>query len=242
MILGLGSGHRDQISTLHSVPFQKPLQRMREYVQAINQILTKEIATFQGEFVNVNNLKLGVRPFKERIPIFVACVGHGMAKVAGEVADGAIMTLVSPKRAAELRKSIQTGARKTGRDPTQLKIACYLPTFLGDDKESAVESAKKVVASYAASPFYRRLFREMGYEKETRNIEDAYAQSRASEAATHVTEHMARDITLIGSEQDCRRRIDEYRSAGVDIPILQPLYAIGGLQENVLPSLEIAIQ
>jgi alkanesulfonate monooxygenase SsuD/methylene tetrahydromethanopterin reductase-like flavin-dependent oxidoreductase (luciferase family) len=242
VILGLGSGHRDQIRNFHSVPFERPLQRMREYVQAIKSVLTNEVANFQGEFVKISGLRLGVRPSGESIPILVASVGRRMAEIAGEVADGAILTLVSPARARELRDSMEAGAKSAGRDPRQLKIACYLPTFLGDNRPSAVQSAKKVVGSYAASPFYRRLFVEMGYPKEARAIANSYAESKLSEVPNHVTEEMAEAITVIGTAEDCRRRIEEYRHAGVNIPILQPLHTGGTIERNVLPALHLARQ
>jgi len=240
LVLGLGSGHRDQISTLHSVPFVKPLQRMREYVKAINHVLTEEVANFSGEFVKITNLKLGVRPFKDRIPVFVASVGHGMARVAGEVADGAFLVLVSPERVTELRRSIDLGAKAAGRETGRVKVACYLPTFLENEAKSGLESARKVVASYGASPFYRRLFREMGYVKEAQGLEACYAQSRASEAAAQVTDQLTHAVTIVGDAQNCRARIEEYRRAGVDLPIVQPFYTGGDLQENLLPSLRLA--
>jgi len=57
-------------------------------------------------------------------------------------------------------------------------------------------------------------------------------------AIAQVSEGMAKELTLVGSPEECSVRIDAYRRAGVRLPIVFPFYTEGDLNSNVALSLE----
>src|SRR5437870_5004047 len=58
IVLGLGPSGANVIEHWHGVPFQKPVQRIREYVEIIRMILRGESVGYCGEFVQ---LELGLK-------------------------------------------------------------------------------------------------------------------------------------------------------------------------------------
>src|SRR5712692_7560361 len=71
IILGLGPSGANVIEHWHGVPFQKPVQRTREYVEIIRMILRGEKVVYHGEFFNLERgFKLRFTPPRTEIPIY----------------------------------------------------------------------------------------------------------------------------------------------------------------------------
>ncbi len=237
IILGIGTGHW-VISSYHSIDFRDPLNRMREYIDVIQKLESGTQVNYEGKYLHVKNLKLNLQPFRERIPIYVATVSERLARVAGEVADGVLFVLVSPSRVKELVKAVREGTESANRSFDAVDVACYLPTFLMKDGEKAMKGARQTVAGYGRSVHYRRLYRKMGYRKEADLLRDAWAKGNIETALSQVPEQMAQELILVGSPDDCIKRVEEYRRAGVKLPLIQPSYTPGDLDSNVRPSIE----
>lgn len=238
MILGLGTGHR-VMGQYHSVEFDDPLMRMREYVTTIKKLVAGEVCNFEGRFVSVKNLKLNLQPVRKKIPIYVAAVSPKMARLAGEIGDGSFSVLNSPRQMEQLIAEVKKGAEAAGRSFNEVDIVCYLPAFIMEDYERALSAARRVIANYGSSIFYRRLYKRMGYGREAELMEAAWRKGSLEEAQTAVNEKMAKDITLLGTTEECRKRIGEYRRAGVKLPVIQPFHVAGNLTANVIPSLNM---
>jgi len=237
MILGIGTGHV-VITPYHSIEFRDPLNRMREYLAVFNQLVAGDNVNYEGRYLHVKNLKLNLQPFRKKIPVYVATVGERLAKVAGEIADGVLFVLTSPARTAELVKAAEEGARKAGRSLDDIDVACYLPTFIMADAEKAMKGARQTVAGYGRSVFYRRLYRKMGFKIEADHLKDAWARGGMEDAIAQIPEPMAKELVLVGSPEGCVRRVEEYRRAGVKLPLIQPFYSPGDLNSNVKPCIE----
>ncbi len=78
----------------------------------------------------------------------------------------------------------------------------------------------------------------MGYKNEATNLRDAWAKGDMENAIAQVPERMAEEIVLVGAPDQCRKRVDEYREAGVKLPLIQAFYSPGDLDSNVRPCLE----
>lgn len=237
MILGIGTGH-SVVSQYHSTEFRDPIVRMREYVEVIRKLISGERVNYNGKHVRVENLKLNLRPFRPTIPIYIATVSDRLARLAGEVGDGTLFVLSSTRRIAELVEATLSGAKQAGRSTEGIEFACYLPTFMMRDGEAALKAARQTVANYGRSVFYRRLYERMGYGNEAKLLSDAWVTGDSGAALNGVSEVMAKELTLVGSKGECVRRVEDYRRAGITLPIIQPYYTVGDLDSNVKPSLD----
>lgn len=125
-----------------------------------------------------------------------------------------------------------------GRSFDEVDVACYLPTFIMKDVEKSMRSARQTVARYGRSVHYRRLYRKMGYKKEADLLKEAWAKGDMENVILQVPERMAKELVLVGSPDECIRRVDEYQRAGLKLPVIQPFYSPGDLDSNVRPCVE----
>ncbi len=237
MILGIGTGHV-VITPYHSIEFRDPLNRMREYITVFRRLVSGGRVDYDGKYLHVKNLKLNLQPTRQQIPVYVATVSERLAKVAGEIADGVLFVLTSPSRVKELVGVVRESAERAGRSLDEVDIACYLPTFMMKDVEKSMKAARQTVAGYGRSMFYRRLYQKMGYKKEAELLKDAWEKGDIENAVAQVPERMAKELVAVGSQEECMKRVEEYRLAGVELPLIQSFYTQGDLDSNVRPCIE----
>ena len=81
MILGLGTSSVPIVESFHGYGFEKPLQRMREYVEIIKLIASGKSINYSGKIFNLKNFKLLIKPNRDSIPIYIAAIKIGRAHV-----------------------------------------------------------------------------------------------------------------------------------------------------------------
>ena len=69
-------------------------------------------------------------------------------------------------------------------------------------------------------PRYNRFIAESGFAEETAVIRKAWLEGDRQRAVGLVTDGMVDTFAIIGDAEECRRRIEEHRQAGVTLPIL----------------------
>lgn len=224
LCLGLGIGHKAPLENNHGVTFDRPFGRMREYVQILRGLLAGEEVRFEGQAHRVRGFRLGMPPVRPRVPIYIAGLGLKMARLIGEVADGALLYLITAEYAREAVAQIREGARRAGRDPQAIEIACMLVTRVTRDVPAAALPMRRWLARYGgAMPFYNNLYQGMGFAYEAKLIADAWDRGDTEGAARAVSDAMLGEIMVAGPAEACRARIAQYRAAGVDLPLLWPL-------------------
>jgi alkanesulfonate monooxygenase SsuD/methylene tetrahydromethanopterin reductase-like flavin-dependent oxidoreductase (luciferase family) len=229
-ILGLGTQARNYVELWHSSKFERPVERMREYVKAIRKILENpfSVTSFKGEIFDIQGFVLTVKPRSPRIPIYVAAIGPRMQRVAGEVGDGLLGYFYSVKYVKEkLIPNLKEGMERTGRDfkDTQFEIASGFPTLVSESPE-CYEMIKPLVGVFTvaigSSPSYQTILGDLGFSENVELVSKKMKEGDIKGAVKHIPDEMARQVTLCGTPSEVRRRIDEYRSAGVSLPLLNP--------------------
>jgi alkanesulfonate monooxygenase SsuD/methylene tetrahydromethanopterin reductase-like flavin-dependent oxidoreductase (luciferase family) len=93
-----------------------------------------------------------------------------MVRLAGELADGALLNWATPERIVESRRLVEEGAARTGRDPQEVALTMYIRVCVDDDLNAARHALGTQVLSYAMgrpgtplSAGYRGLFAQMGF-------------------------------------------------------------------------------
>src|SRR2546421_828571 len=124
MILGIGPSGPQVAEGWHGQAFARQLRRTREYVEILRKALARERLEYEGEIYRLplpdgqgKALKLMIGPVQERIPIYIAAIGPKNTALTGEIADGWIPFLFAAEHATELRKPLDEGAARAGRDP-----------------------------------------------------------------------------------------------------------------------------
>jgi 5,10-methylenetetrahydromethanopterin reductase len=230
-LLGIGAWW-DPLASKVGIVRKRPLQAMREYVTVLQRLFRMENVTYDGEFVNVRDVRLDVvygDSFTPRnIPIYIGATGWEMIELTGEIADGLLLNyLVSPEYNRKALNHLQTGARKAGREWEDIDRPQLVVCSLDEDADKALDNARPLVAQYLgqqphiakASGVSESLIMEVkavlgGWPAEPGGLEKAKAL---------VDDKVVRSITASGTVDDCLKKIQEFNSTGCTCPVLYPL-------------------
>jgi F420-dependent oxidoreductase-like protein len=229
MLLGIGSSGPQVAEGWHGQRFARQLQRTREYIAVVRKALDRERLEFHGETLELplpdgpgKALKLTIAPVQDRIPIYLAAIGPNNTKLAGEVADGWIPTLLSPEHVAQFRPLLEEGAgRVDGKTLDGFDIAPTVNVMVTDDLETARNVMRPFIALYVGGMgsreknFYNEVVQRYGFEKAAKEVQDLYLEGKRDEAMAAIPDELIDTVSLAGPKDFVRDRLAVYRDAGV---------------------------
>lgn len=244
-VLGLGTSGHQVVSGWHGVPFENGVKRMQETAEIVRMVLRRERVVFDGEVFQLGlGLKLITQPVRDRVPIYFATLTPGGLRATGETADGWLCTFYSPRHFdTVLRPLLEEGARRAGRSLKDVSLGTFQPVVVTEDHCAGRDSVRPHLALYIggmgsrARNYYNRLFRQYGFEAEAERIQELYLARRRDEALAAVTDEMVDLVSVIGTLDECRARLDELERSGLDEVALS-LSVPGGDEMDHLNALE----
>lgn len=133
--LGIGIGWcREEFDTL-GVPFERRAARTTEYVTAMRHLWCDDIASFAGEFVSYDRVRLNPKPVRDRrIPIIVGGNSDAALRRVARWGDGWYgFNLPDVAAVADRVAAIRRFCGESGRDAGELRLAVSLAhTRAGD--------------------------------------------------------------------------------------------------------------
>ncbi len=206
MVLGLGSGPSGPGA----------LERLGDYARTVRALLDgREVRSDSGRPMH---LSLPPPPGR-RVPIWVAALGPRAMRLAGELGDGVLLNWCPPERVAFARERVREGAEAAGRDPGSITVAVYIRACVGQDEEEAMSALRRAAAEYASIPAYRRQFEAVGLGAEANAAAEAHGGGRLDD----VSDALVRAVALVGSASEAKARLEAYRQAGAELPIVYPV-------------------
>lgn len=230
VMLGLGAWW-EPIASRVGVDRRKPLQAMRENVEAIRQLFTLEEVTYQGEFVQLDQVRLDVAfgdTSPRDIPIYIGATGPKMMELTGEIADGAVLNYVVPTSyIREAVDQLATGAERSGRTIDDIDRPELLVCSLSDDDpEAAIMEGKKLVAYYLGTEPHIMAASKVDPEL-TARVQEVVGwpatEADYIKAAPLIPDEVVHSVMAAGTSDVCRDRVAEFIEAGVTCPILFPM-------------------
>jgi alkanesulfonate monooxygenase SsuD/methylene tetrahydromethanopterin reductase-like flavin-dependent oxidoreductase (luciferase family) len=209
LVLGIGTGGAGRGA----------LDELRSYVETVRSLLSGEIAERDGRPVRLS-LALPSSP-----PIWVSALGPRSMRLAGEIADGALLNWCPPERVAFARARIAEGARAAGRDAAQVAIAVYVRSWVGDDQAAGMSAMRAAAAEYASYPAYARQFEQVGLGTEAAAAAEAHRAGRPDD----VPERLVSAVTAFAD--DAAIRVSEFAEAGAH-PVIYPV-AVNGSAASI---------
>ena len=214
LVLGLGTSTKPLIEDFHGDKFEKPVKRMKEYVEIIRLILTGKTINYSGEIFSLKDFSLLIKPPRNIIPIYLAAVNQKMVELAWEIADGVIFYL-RPKN--EIKSTIARMKNQKKIDTTLQIITC-----IHDDSEKAIFRAKKTIAFYVSvGKIYREFLAQNGFKNETKNIFEEYKKTGLTNSHEFVPESMVNELCISGTPNECKKQLKQFRETGINLPIIQ---------------------
>ena len=215
-ILGLGVGSASTLA-VQGFDVSLPIARLREYTEAIRLLWSGEEVSYSGRCVTLDNAQLEVQP--DPPPDIYYCVGGPQAlRTAARQADGIVLdAFLSTGEVTRMIRQIHGAAasRFSGEIGTSLMVS------IADDWRDAADRLRPTVASYISR--FPELAREMGLSPELIAQITVTAETAGLAAAASLVDYDVVDaLAVCGSPDRCRRRIEEYRTTGVTLPVLVP--------------------
>lgn len=236
-IIGLGSSLRLRIYEHH---FRRvsSLTAMKECVEVIRALLSGKRVTYEGSIFKIENIRLGVKPSRANIPIYIGAMGPKMLQLAGEIADGVLLTAGATREYIKFAvENIKNGANRAGRKPEDVDIASFVIFSVSKDPEVAKEAITREIAFLVTLPAMDHVLRasELLNTENVRTIRKLGQKGEMSKAAEHVSEDLVNSLAVCGKPQECLEKLEELRSSGLGLPIIVPI----GKRDNIKMALDL---
>ncbi len=212
-VLGLGTQIRPHIVGRFSMPWSAPVPRMREFVGALRAVWSAwqlgERLRYRSDHYRLSLMT----PFFDPgpighpdIPIFLAAVGPGMARLVGEIGDGIHIHPFHTREYLDcvVWPAIEAGAASSGRDRAAITAATALFVVTGRDDaelEKAALAVRRQISFYASTPAYAGVLERHGWEVGER----LNAMSKRGEwdaMADLIDDEMLHTVAVVAPPQD----------------------------------------
>jgi F420-dependent oxidoreductase-like protein len=214
--LGLGTSGRLVIQDLHGEHFEKPLTRMREYIDIVRKAARGDVLDHDGLF-HTKRFRLRTAPYRPNLPIYIASLSPTSLRLTGELADGWLPIFLAPSRLAPALAEIEAGAKAAGRSLRDIAISAQVSIYVTGDVAAARDRERPHIAFYIGGMgvFYHEYMHRIGFGAEADRVQAAFKAKDRDGAARLVTDEMVDAMTIIGDPAACRRQIQAFFDAGV---------------------------
>jgi 5,10-methylenetetrahydromethanopterin reductase len=202
---------------------EKPAPALRDTLIITSGLLQNNEVDYSGSAFSAKKIKLNYR-VRNDIPIYLAGRGNITVKLAGELADGLLISnMCSIAFASHLAKLMRSSARAAGRT-TAGKVVQYMPCATHADSGEASNAAKIAIGEML--PRFWQLGQKLQSAKEALlagtdisegEFSDCARRILAGEnAAAVLDDRFVAAFSLSGTPDQCLMRAQEYKSMGVN--------------------------
>ena len=230
VMLGLGSGSvigskRDGIpNEFTGLRYDFPMGHLRELVPLIRRLASGEKVTFEGRFYNLKDVKLNFRLSRRRIPIYFGQQGPKMMRLAGQLADGVLITLCCTVPYVKgVIRLVESAERASNRKKGSVDFAARIITSISSDPKKAIRRSKQLVARVFVNPGARPVMEATGFELDVPALQSALDNGQLERLNELVPDEVVELTTASGTQKQVVSRIEEFRRAGVTLPLVVPI-------------------
>ena len=246
-ILGLGASGPQVIEGFHGVPYEKPMVRIKEYIESCRMIWKREQKfEYQGQTVRVpwpagqgtglgKPLKIINPPLRSDTPIWGASLKAKSVEATAELADGWLPIMFIPEKYHNVwGPQLKAGLAK--RDPNRKQLDISAGGMLAIDESLTGDAQKKILdygrpnmALYVGGMgargknFYNDIAVAYGYEKEAVEAQDLYLDGKKDEAAAALPGEWLELANLVGPKSYVKERVAAFKEAGVTVLSVNPV-------------------
>jgi 5,10-methylenetetrahydromethanopterin reductase len=217
----------------HGLEPVDPKLALREWVESIRLILSGELISYHGQLVHLEDVQLGWRPIRARVPMLIPATSRTGLRLAGEIGDGVILNSVSsPEYSANAIAVVRQAVEEAGRNWEDFEVAQIVNCSIEDDHRKAVDAMRWEVASKLDPiqlPYNARARLRIGEPylrpEDFPAFERAWASGGKAGLAQAVPVSYMEGMTASGTPDEVVARVQRYREAGVRLPLLRPAAA-----------------
>lgn len=210
-----------------------PPRALREWIDVIRLLLSGERVSYAGQVVKLHDVGLGWKPIRARIPLWIAATSATGLAMAGALGDGVLLnTVASPEYSANALRIVRTAVEASGRAWDDFEVAQLINTSVEDDRDRAIDAVRWEVATkflpgkFTTQAGPRLRVGEPHIDADlVPALEEAHQRGGPEALARALPAAMVQALTAAGTPDQVTRRIQQYRDAGVRLPIVRPAAA-----------------
>lgn len=218
LVLGVGVSGPQVVEGWHGQPFERPLQRTREWLAVFRAMLMRDKpVTFEGVHYQLPYRGAGssqqgkplmsvTHPRRPNIPVFLGAEGPKNVDLAFTECDGWLPIFFPPER-------FDLYADSLAKMRPGFEIIMMMHVGLGDDIAALMQPIKRNIALYVGGMgsktdnFHKRMLERCGYAEAAQKIQDLWYAGQRAEAIAAVPDEFVDSIALIGSREHIRSRL-----------------------------------
>lgn len=211
-MLGLGTSTPVVVQQWNDIPFEAPYARSRDMLRFLRAALAGEKVTAQYETFRVTGFRLE-RPPAVPPALALAALRPGMVRLAAAESDAVITNWLSPADVPKVRSA-------AGPDTELIARIFVCPTT---DLDAARFIARRALTGYLTVPAYFAFHDWLGRRELIQPMMDLWNAGDRKGAGAAIPESVVDDLVIHGDFDHCRERVDAYRAAGLDTPVIAVL-------------------
>lgn len=206
-LLGLGTQVKAHIERRFGQPWpDSPVKKLREQLEVIRAFWDSwqngTRLNYRGEYYKITLLSPFFNPGAIEhpdIPIYIAGVNTGLARLAGELCEGfhAHPFHSIPYMKEVVLPAIEDGAKKSGRKREDVSVA--MTAFVATSPEE-MNFARAQISFYASTPSYRPVMDLHGWTGVAERLSAHAAKGEWSEMPILITDEMLKEFCLVTEE------------------------------------------
>jgi probable F420-dependent oxidoreductase len=203
-ILGLGTQVKAHIERRFGMTWpESVVGKLREQIEAVrafwNTWQNNQPLNYRSEHYKLTLMSPFFNPGPIKypdIPIYIAGVNPGLARLAGETAQGFhAHPFHSPRYLREvIQPAIEQGASKAGRSRTDIKVSTSAFVVTSSEEEAFVRAQ---IAFYASTPSYRPVMELHGWEETARQLSTLAAHGQWTDMAGLISDDILHEFAVI---------------------------------------------
>ena len=219
MVLGLGVSHAVTVENWYGAKIERPVTAMREYVRDVRAMFAGEDPP-EARYFPTRFHFMGYEP-RADLPIYVAALSPNMLRLAGEIADGAMLWLCNPDYIRDVVvPEVRAGREQAGKSMDGFDIVAAVPSAVTEDPVAAYETMRHDLVTYWGLPFYRAMIEGSGFGDDIAAFDAGMEKGDVEEAKRGISDRFLDSLVAIGSAEDVRAGVERYRKAGATSPCI----------------------
>ncbi len=236
IICGLGASGPQVVEGFHGVAYEKPMQRIKDYMEVCRRTWKREVVDFHSSTIDIplpagqgtglgKPLKLINHPVRSTIPLWWASLKGKSVEATAEVADGWIPVFYIPEKADLVwGDALALGNKKRSADLGPLQILAGGSVKITEDQaviEKVLNSGRPTAALYVGGMgargknFYNDIMSSYGWEGEAKKVQDLFLDGKKEEAAAAIPSDYLSSASLVGPLGHVKERLSAFQEAGV---------------------------
>jgi len=218
---GIGLGVPHWVGQMGLMP-PSSLAALRETLTTVRALLRGEEVTLEGRVFQFDQVRL-THPVAEPPPLYMGVLGPKMLRLAGEVADGTVVSVLAGAAYLRwLRERVAEGQERAGRQGEHHRVATFALYAVDADGARAKRALREVAAFYLAAVPKSALTDVYGVGDELWDMVQRGGDDAAALIAREMPEAWVDDLVVAGDPDECAAKIQRLLDAGSDSVLLFP--------------------